>query len=188
MKKLITLIIALKATFTIAAQEPLSYSYVIQKDSATAVQIYDALMDFIATEFIATDGDFYHDKDALVITKDVRTKFKADYKFGWYDGNIRYKIKFQCRNGRFKFEVTNFYHTSEYIGNPKFKLDAPKSAGIIMNTWKDQVLSEVHSSEVGSCPPEEVLQQMINKCAAEAKSMKCRMDELNVMPDGAEDW
>ena len=60
---------------------------------------------------------------------------------------------------------------------PKLKvLDAPRSAGIIMNTWKEQVLS----SEVGNCPPEEILNQMINKCMAEAESMKARMERLNI--------
>lgn len=178
MKKAFLIAIVLMSTmFGNLKAQPLSYSYVIQKEGATAEQIYNALMDFIATDFLATDGDFYRDKEQFVITKDARTKFKADYQYGWYDGNIRYKIKFQCRDGRFKVEITNFYHTSQYIGNPKLKvLDAPRSAGIIMNTWKEQVLS----SEVGNCPPEEILNQMINKCMAEAESMKARMERLNI--------
>ena len=83
MKKAFLIAIVLMSTmFGNLKAQPLSYSYVIQKEGATAEQIYNALMDFIATDFLATDGDFYRDKEQFVITKDARTKFKADYQYG----------------------------------------------------------------------------------------------------------
>jgi len=165
--------------FSVSAQEPLSYSYVIQKDSATAVQIYDALMDFIATEFVATDGDFYHDKDALVITKDVRVNFSPNVFTRVYDGDIRYKIKFQCRDGRFKMELTNFCHRS--YGTSKEPGDR-YTFGLIGKRFVD--LNNMTPKSYN----EKVWNQITERCAAEAEGMRRRMDKLNVTPDRRNDW
>ena len=94
------------------AQEPLSFDFVIAKDGVTAEQIYTQLIDWIATDFKSVDGDFYRDKEERIITKDVVFSFSTKkLTMICYDGKISYKLKFQCRDGRFKMELTNFNHS-----------------------------------------------------------------------------
>lgn len=94
------------------AQEPLSYEFVIQKEGVSAAQIYNQLVDWIATNFKAVDGDFYRDKEDKMITKDAMFDFNTGkLTMICYDGKISYKLKFQCRDGRFKMELTNFNHS-----------------------------------------------------------------------------
>ena len=96
------------------AQKPLSYDFVIQKEGATDVQIYNALVDWIATSFKAVDGEFYRDKEEKTITKDVMFDFSTGkLTIICYDGYISYKLKFQCREGRFKAQLTNFEHRNK---------------------------------------------------------------------------
>lgn len=112
MKKVLLFFALIVGISVAEAQEPLSYEFVIQKDGVTAVQIYNQLVDWIATNFKAVDGDFYRDKDEQVITKDVMIEFSAGkLSLIHYDGNIRYKMKFQCRDGRFKVQMVNFEHS-----------------------------------------------------------------------------
>lgn len=93
------------------AQDPLSYECVIQKEGISAEQIFNQLVDWIATNFKAVDGDFYRDKEEKVITKDVMIDFTTGkLTMSCYDGSLRYKLKFQCRDGRFKVQMTNFEH------------------------------------------------------------------------------
>lgn len=161
--------------------QPLSYSYVIQKEGATAEQIYNALMDFIATDFLATDGDFYRDKEQFVITKDVSVKFKPNVYTRVYDGTIRYKLKFQCRDGRFKMEMTNFTHTSH--GTSKASGDQ-YTFGLIKNEFED-----LHNMTPKSYN-EKIWKQIMEICEAEAETMKTKMESLETgsTTQDQEDW
>lgn len=104
------------------AQEPLSYDFVIAKDGVSAEQIYTQLVDWIATDFKAVDGDFYRDKEEKMITKDVVFDFSTNkLSLSWYNGKISYKLKFQCRDGRFKVELTNFIHETDLKHDPNQK-------------------------------------------------------------------
>lgn len=113
MRKLILFLgiaLALACTET-QAQTPVSYEYVIQKDGATAEQIYSTLVDWVVTSFKAVDGDFYRDKEEKVITKDALFDYEATRRItACYGGHISYKLKFQCRDGRFKMMMVNFEH------------------------------------------------------------------------------
>lgn len=113
MKKLFLIIAMLAFGMMATAQEALTYEFVVKKDGVAAETLYAAVVDYIATNFKAVDGDFYHDKETLTITKDV----KVDYHPGGlaiicYEGWLRYKLKVQCRDGRFKVILTNFNHTN----------------------------------------------------------------------------
>ena len=113
MKKFICFIAFTMMIFIgINAQTPISYSCVIQKEGATAEQIYNSLMNYIVTEFKATNNDFYHNKEQLIITKDVMFDFAPKIYYRTYDGYVKYKLKLQCRDGRFKVELVNFNHIS----------------------------------------------------------------------------
>lgn len=111
-KVLLTLAVVLTALLS-TAQNPLTFDYVIQKDSVSAEQIYNAIIDWIATDFKAVDGDFYHDKESFTITKDASENYNATRLVtSCYEGKLRFKLKFKCKDGRFKFTITNFNHSN----------------------------------------------------------------------------
>ena len=171
--KRIVLFIALAMGFAcsaLQAQTPVSYEYVIQKEGATADQIYSALVDWIVTGFKAVDGDFYHDKEEKVITKDAIFDYEATRRMtACYGGHISYKLKFQCRDGRFKMVMLNFEHHN-----------APGNAPTcVLGPITDQAPDDRFAKEIW----EDVRQ----KIADYAMEMKSRMEQMTVNT-ASDDW
>lgn len=173
MKKVL-LIIAMVAMVMVGhAQNPLTYDYVIQKEGASAEQIYSALVDWIATNFKTVDGDFYRDKEEKMVTKDVVFGFSTGkLTMICYDGKVSYKLKFQCRDGRFKVELTNFNH-SVYPGN-----NEDCALGLIP---ADAGQMNYKSYE------EKAWLKIKEACEAEANRMKRNLEALNIKPSN-DDW
>ena len=124
------------------AQTPVYYEFIIQKDSASAEQIYNALVDWIVTNFKAVDGDFYHDKEEKIITKDAVFEYQATRIItSCYGGHIYYKLKFQCREGRFKMIMMNFEHRNSPGNAPSCVLglitDQAPSDRFAREIWED---------------------------------------------------
>ena len=173
MKKAL-LLIAMVAIMTVGhAQKPLTYDYVIQKGGATADQIYSALVDWIATSFKAVDGDFYRDKEEKMITKDVMFEFSTGkLTLTCYNGSVSYKLKFQCRDGRFKMEMTNFNHDVK-PGN---------SQTCILGLIYDQP-QRVHNGSFD----ETAWNKIKEACDAEAARLKNTLEGLTINPAN-DDW
>ena len=113
MKKLFLFIAMLAIGMMAMAQNPLSYDFVVQKEGVPATQIYDRVMDWIATNFKSAGGDFYHDKESLTLTKDAAVDYEpGGLAISCYKGTLTYKLKVQCRDGRFKVQLTNFTHAN----------------------------------------------------------------------------
>lgn len=173
MKKALLFIALVTMIMVGHAQKPLTYDYVIQKEGATADQIYTALVDWIATNFKAVDGDFYRDKEEKMITKDVMFEFSTGkLTLSCYDGSITYKLKFQCRDGRFKMELTNFNHTVR----PK------NSSSCILGLIMDQPM-RVHNGAFD----ESAWEKIKEACDAEAARLKGTLEGLTINPAN-DDW
>lgn len=172
MRKLILFLgiaLALACTET-QAQTPVSYEYVIQKDGATAEQIYSTLVDWVVTSFKAVDGDFYHDKAEKVITKDAMFGYEATRRItACYGGHISYKLKFQCRDGRFKMTMLNFEHHNAPGNAPTCVL------GLITDRVPDDRFAK------------EIWNDIRQKIDAYAADMKGQMERLP-MNTANDDW
>lgn len=160
---------------------PLPCTYVIQKEGATAEQTYNTLMDFIAAGFLAADGGFCRGKEQFVITKGVSVKFKPNVYTRARDGAIRYKLKFQCRDGRLKMEMTNFTHTPHGTSKASGDLCA---FGLIKNEFED-----LHNMTPKS-RNEKIWNQIMEICKAEAETMKAKIESLEMgsTAQDQEDW
>jgi hypothetical protein len=173
MKKAL-LLIALTAMMAVGyAQEPLTYDYVIQKEGATADQIYTALVDWIATNFKAVDGDFFRDKEEKMITKDVMFDFSTSkLSLLCYCGHITYKLKFQCRDGRFRMQMTNFTHS----------VNPGNSQSCILGLIYDQP-RRVHNGSFD----EKAWNNIKEACDIHAEGLRAELEALTMKPD-KEDW
>jgi hypothetical protein len=112
MKKTLILAIISLCVSGLFAQEKLSFEKVIPVDSIKKNELYNGLKEWIGMDFVSAKNVIeVDDKDAgLIIVNPLK-----DYSFGklqyiCYDGNIRYSIKIQIKDGRFKVVVTNFMH------------------------------------------------------------------------------
>lgn len=171
MKKVIVIAALLVAMLGAKAQNPIAFEYVIQKEGATAEQIYNALVDWIVSSFQAVDGDFYRDKEEKMITKDVMFRYDAPrLQIKCYNGEIRYKLKFQCRDGRFKMTCTNFCH----------KNDPGNHWSCILDMITDEEPSERYAKEVW--------QDIKNKAEIKADDIKNQLEQLQVGAQGNDDW
>lgn len=173
MKKVLFIIAMVAMVMVGHAQKPLTYDYVIQKEGATAEQIYSALVDWIATSFKAVDGDFYRDKEEKMITKDVMFDFSANkLSLLCYSGKITYKLKFQCRDGRFKMEMTNFSH----------EVNPGNSQTCILGLIYDQP-QKIHNGSYD----EKAWEKIKEACDAEAARLKNTLESLTINPAN-DDW
>ena len=132
MKRIFLLFSLVLLFFNAKSQKPLSYEFVIKADSVSADMIYIQLLDWVSTNFRSTDADMFKDRETKLITKDVSTEFNTDkIRIACYSGTLHYKLKFQCRDGRFKVKLTNFYHENKPTASEACQLgliyDIPQS-------------------------------------------------------------
>lgn len=118
MKKTLILAIISLCVSGLFAQEKLSFEKVITVDSLKKNEIYNGLKEWIGMNFVSAKTVIeVDDKEAgLIIANPLRTYSFGKLQYNCYDGNIRYSIKIQIKDGRYKVFITNFSHDIN-IGN-----------------------------------------------------------------------
>ena len=112
MKKLIILSIFLCIAVMAMAQEPMTYSKVIQADSLDKTSIYVALRAWFSETYKSSNAVIQmDDKDAGIIIGKGTTKYSyGGMVYSCYEGYVNYTVKVQIRDGRYKAEVSNINH------------------------------------------------------------------------------
>lgn len=134
MKKIIFVAIILLSSKTISQEtgEPLIYSSVVSVDSSkTANQLYVLTRSWFAEKFnSAQDVIQFDDKDEGKIIAKARFPYmsKALVYSNATKGFISFTITVSFKDGRYKYEVTNFNHTGNPNNNP---LAGPVNFGLI---------------------------------------------------------
>ena len=113
MKKVMFLaVMAMLSISLISAQDNLSFNKVIQVDSTKKDIIYTGIKQWLSMNFVSSKKVIdLDDKDAGLIIVNALT----DYNYGKlsylaYNGYLKYTIKIQIKDNRYKVEVTNFVH------------------------------------------------------------------------------
>lgn len=113
MKKLVLMSVLMCSFMFANAQEPLSFSKVITCDStATKSDIYSAIKGWIGVSFKSAKSVIeMEDKDAgLIVIRPSHDYYMKGLMYLGFSGYIRYTVKFQIKDGRYKVDVTNFDH------------------------------------------------------------------------------
>jgi len=116
MKKIILVaIISLFIASGLMAQDPLSFEKVIKVDSIKSNAIYNGLKEWIGMNYRSAKAVIeVDDRDAgLMIISPRKDYSMGKLIYSCYDGTIKYTIKFQIKDGRFKVVVTNFIHNND---------------------------------------------------------------------------
>ena len=129
MKKMHLLFLVLIININLFSQERLSFEKIITVDSVKQNQIHNTLKEWIGMNYVsAKNVTEIDDKDAgLIIISPMKNYNFGKITYVCYDGTIKYSIKIQIRDGRYKVVVTNFFHQVN-IGN-----GAACSLGLITN-------------------------------------------------------
>lgn len=118
MKKIIVILVVFFSCLNGQAQELFSFEKVISVDSISKDIIFSKLSEWIASEFISTDGDYYSNKEDGVITKDYRFQYKSEkIMYKAYNGYVNCKIKIQIKDSKFKITIFNFIHKAIPLPN-----------------------------------------------------------------------
>ncbi|MDR3287458.1 MAG: DUF4468 domain-containing protein [Prevotellaceae bacterium] len=119
MKKVlfIALVCVCSATF---AQQPISYSKVIQTDSVGKDALFASINEWFASTYnSAKDVLQMTDKDAGIIVGNGNTKYSyGGMIYSCYEGWLKYSIKVNVKDNRYKVEITNISHSNKQ-GNAK---------------------------------------------------------------------
>ncbi len=121
MRKILLLaIISLFMCSGVLAQEPIGFEKIIKVDSVKNNIIYNGLKEWIGMNYRSAKSVIeVDDKEAGLIIISPRTDYSiGKLQYMCYEGSIKYTIKFQVKDGRFKVVITNFIHQND-PGNNK---------------------------------------------------------------------
>jgi len=114
MKKGFLLAVLLFSLLSINAQEPLSFEKVITVDSVGKDKIYSGLKTFFSMNYESQFIYDIDDRETGIIIANLRTDYlKKGFWYVSYTGFIKYTVKFQVKEGRYKVTICNFYHDAD---------------------------------------------------------------------------
>lgn len=112
MKKILFLLAILIISSGVLAQEKLEFSQVIKADSVKRENLYIALKEWVVTSYNSPkDVIQMDDKDAgLLICNGVINYSPKKITHLSYKGIIKYSLKIQVKDNRYKVDISNFVH------------------------------------------------------------------------------
>lgn len=129
MRKALVLTLMTVITMTVFGQTALEYSEVIQVDSASQNELYNRAKIWFATNYnSAVDVLQMDNKDEGQIIGKAVIKYEPTVFQGSEQtkGSIKYTIKIYLKDGRYKYEISDFIH--DPVGN---QYGAKTSLGLI---------------------------------------------------------
>lgn len=115
MKKIVFVLAMMMAVSYAMAQEPLSYSEVIQQEGKSSSEIYKSVKKWFAKTFrSAQDVIQYDGAGEEVSGKAVIVYEEKSMTWAAASGLIYYNIEVKVKDGRFKVVIDNFIHKSTH--------------------------------------------------------------------------
>lgn len=182
MKHLICILFAALISVSTFAQEKLTFSEVIPVENLNKADIYAALREWVATSYkSAQDVIQMDDKDAGIIICSALFEYsygKLQYKA--YEGVIKYTLKLQIKDGRFKAELSNIIHQNDKGNSPKCNLGGITTAEL----YTDKGLQKKFDNNVWNdikLKSEEYAKDIFNR-------LKVAASEATPLNDASDDW
>lgn len=125
MKKIFSFSAIILISFTVLAQKPITYTEVVQVDSVSQDDLYNRARLWFTTTYNSANDVLQMDsrEDGQIIGKAVMAYSSAIFmSSGTTKGNIRYTVKIFVKDGRYKYEITNFIH-EPYGSSAGYKTD-----------------------------------------------------------------
>lgn len=97
----------------VRAQEPLSYTHVVSQEGVSTDDLYRRAKVWAAEAFrSANDVTQLDDPEGHILILKASMPYSQSFLSGSgaTEGNIRYSVKIQCKEGRYKYEFYDFIH------------------------------------------------------------------------------
>lgn len=114
MKRLAVILSLMLSITTAIAQDALIYSGVQQAEGLTASQLFNNCNTWVATSFNSA-------KDVTQMSSDNKVIIKAKhlYQDGQCNNCLDFTLMVECRDGRYKWTLSQIYLTTKWMTNPK---------------------------------------------------------------------
>jgi hypothetical protein len=112
-KSILTFALLTALTIAVFGQEPLTYTEVVQVDSVSKTELYNRAKLWFATVYNSANDVLQMDnKESGEIVGKAILKYNPTVFSGSEQtkGNIKYTIKVFVKDGRYKYEITDFIH------------------------------------------------------------------------------
>ena len=151
MKKLITFCLLSLFVFTSNAQELLTYTEVIQVDSVSKNELFYRAKNWFVNAFKSSKNVIQNEnKENGEIIGKATMKYYPDYFVGSDNtkGYINYTIKIFVKEGRYKYEFTDFYHEPENKNGHSFgyvtnAVENPKPYSFSLKSWNRKAWNDL---------------------------------------------
>lgn len=181
MKKIL-LIMMLFCSVNVFAQEKFTLSEVIQTEGLNKSDIYAALRGWVATSFnSAQDVIQMDDKDAGIII--CSALFNYNYgkmMYAAYEGVVKYTLKLQVKDGRFKAEISNVIHQN----NPGNAAKCNLGLITVAEEYTNKGMQKKYDNNVWK----DIKQKTTEYAATLFISLKNAAIEVKPVNDSSEDW
>ena len=164
MKKVyhLVLFIILFSTISVSGQDKLNFTEVIAVDSTSRDQLYDRAKTWFVITFISANDVLQMDdaEDGQIIAQAIMNYNSTLFNSGQQtNGIIRYSVKIFLKEGRYKYEITDFIHDphgniygQEVCMGLITTADTPPE-GRGSNKWRTKVWNDIKSQiEVNVLP------------------------------------
>ncbi len=96
----------------VSSQEKLSFDKVINVEGVDKQSLYVGVKEWFGLTFKSAKSVIeVDDKDAALIIGNSNVDYgRSNIMYACYTGWLKFTIKIQCRDGRFRVELTNFVH------------------------------------------------------------------------------
>lgn len=143
MKKYLALLSILISS--LCAAQNLSYSNVLQVEGKSATDIYNSVKMWSATAFSSAKNSTQVDNAEKCF---ISFAANIEYRYGSlsmaaYDGWINFVLTIQCRDGRYKVEMTNITHENKPTATKSCQLGAILADENAYKSFNKKVASDI---------------------------------------------
>lgn len=136
MKKVLMLAVMALMYQGIKAQEPLSFEKVITVDSVGKDVIYSTIKQWYAINYKSKYILEVDDRESGLIIANLATDYDMKgFAYTSYCGALKFSIRTQIKDGRFKVTITNFNHAPKGLTNVGLLTSAEKPFKALNSKW-----------------------------------------------------
>ena len=118
MKKVIVGMLLTLICSNLSAQEPLTFSEVIQQEGKSSVELYKSVKKWFVHTFVSAQDVIQYDDSGNEITGKARIAYDCrNLTWAASSGFISYMVDVQIREGRLKISISDFVHQSTDLRN-----------------------------------------------------------------------
>ena len=153
MRKIIIVLLLFNTAFAQLPVDPsthlITYTGIVQV-SGTQSELYSRAREWFAKTYNSAQSVIQMDDKDKIVGKPLMIAYYKNYHFG----HIYYTVSIYLKDGKYKYEITDFYHKGEYVTTGSSWTETPDLGSVesLMNSTKkrDQKIFTAFSEQINS--------------------------------------